>query len=351
MVCSELRESRACRSVSMMPARYDPIPSAYAATLLAASLVALACQACVDLHCAVVPAKHDVHPASQPTSLLGRPLHERSEGDDLTKLDAYLAGALARLEDVPSDPERIVWVGRRLGYLWRMRQAIDVYTRGIQSHPQYAPLYRHRGHRYISLREFDKAIADLERAAELIAGKPDRVEPDGMPNARNVPLTTTGFNVWYHLALAHYLKGNYERALRAFRKTTEYTRGVDDNLVAVTDWMYMSLRRLGRDDEASALLERIKPDMEIIENRAYHRRLLSYKGLIDPATLLDVEQASELDVATLAYGLGNWYFCNGREAKAVDLFERIVAGPYWPAFGFIAAEADLARIRGQWNQD
>ena len=278
-------------------------------------------------------------------SLLGRPLHAHTGSTQTQKLKADLAAARGALAEDPTDPERIVWVGRRLGYLWRIHDAIDVFTQGMKAHPDYAPLYRHRGHRYISLRRFDEAIADLERAATLIEGKPDEIELDGMPNARNIPLTTTAFNVWYHMGLAHYLKGDFEAALSAYRKTMTFAKRYDDNVVATTDWMYMTLRNLGRDTEAAALLQAITPKMEIIENQAYHRRLLMYKGLVSPDTLLDLEHATDLDLATLGYGVGNWYLLNGQKNKAREIFERATNGPYWPAFGFIAAEVDLARLR------
>lgn len=280
----------------------------------------------------------------QMTSLLRTPLTSMPPDADREQLEANLARARRELACDPDNPERIIWVGRRLGYLWRMIEAIDVYGGGIRQFPDYGPLYRHRGHRYISIRHFDLAVADLERASELIEGEPAAVEADGMPNSRNIPLTTTGFNVWYHLGLAHYIQGDFDRALHAFRETMKHGRGYDDNVVAVTDWTYMTLRRLGRDGEAAALLEPISADMDIIENHAYHRRLLMYKGELGPDDLLD-DGASPLDLATQGYGVGNWYLCNGQTERAVDVFRRTVLGPYWPAFGYIAAEAELARLR------
>jgi hypothetical protein len=50
--------------------------------------------------------------------------------------------------------------------------------------------------------------------------------------------------------------------------------------------------------------------------------------------------------ATGAYGIGNWHYYNGRRADADRIFKRIVAGGQWGAFGYIAAEAELARMRG-----
>jgi len=268
-------------------------------------------------------------------------------GADIAKLEAALAAARAELEKNPNDPARIVWVGRRLGYLWRMAEAIDVCTRGIADHPDFAPLYRHRGHRYISLRRFNEAIDDLEKAAALTADRPDEIEQDGQPNAANVPLTTLKFNIWYHLGLARYLIGDFEGALAAYRENMKYLGGHDDNLAAVTDWMYMTLRRMGRDAEAAAVLAPISTDMKILENHAYHRRLLMYKGLLKPNELLNPESASDLDFATYGYGLGNWYYYNGDKTKAGEIFHRVVEGANWPAFGFVAAEVGLTRISRQ----
>ena len=70
--------------------------------------------------------------------------------------------------------------------------------------------------------------------------------------------------------------------------------------------------------------------------------LLMYKGLLTPDELLDLDSVSDLDLATLGYGLGNWYLYNGQPDRAVEVFRRLIAGPYWPAFGYIAAEAELA---------
>jgi hypothetical protein len=50
-----------------------------------------------------------------------------------------------------------------------------------------------------------------------------------------------------------------------------------------------------------------------------------------------------VQIATQGYGVGNWYLVNGDTRKAREIFERVVAGNAWQAFGWIAAEADLKR--------
>lgn len=99
----------------------------------------------------------------------------------------------AAQEDYDRDPmaaENLIWLGRRTAYLGNYRSAIEIYTEGIAKHPGDARMYRHRGHRYISIRQFDRAIVDFEAAAGLIEGQENRIEPDGLPNTQNIPLTT-----------------------------------------------------------------------------------------------------------------------------------------------------------------
>ncbi len=288
-------------------------------------------------------AEDAVEPTAEATSLLGEPLYP-AEPDPATraKLERDLAEARAAHARSPDDADAIIWLGRRLGYLGRYRDAIATFTEGIEKHPEDARLYRHRGHRWITVRQFDRAIADLERAAALVRGKPDEIEPDGAPNAFNIPRTTLQFNIWYHLGLARYLKGDFAGALDAYRACMDVATN-DDMIVATADWMYMTLRRLGREREAAAVLDRVYPEMEIMENGAYHRRLLMYKGVI-PAEALLADDGDSLQLATQGYGVGNWYLYNGDAARARQVFHRILEIGQWAAFGHIAAEADLSRM-------
>jgi tetratricopeptide (TPR) repeat protein len=278
------------------------------------------------------------------TSLSGKPLFVPSTIPNKAKLDADLAQAEKTLAANPKDAEAIIWLGRRLGYLWRFNDAIAMFTKGIELYPDNPKFYRHRGHRYISIRQFARAQADLEKAAQLITGKPDEIEPDGAPNPSGKPRSTLQFNIWYHLALSHYLQGNYQRAYDAWVECMKVSTN-DDSVVANSDWMWMTLMRLNRKADAAKVLERIQPKMDILENTAYHRRLLMYKGLEKPEALLNTDTADATQIATQGYGVANYYFVTGDEARARQVFEKIVSGAGWNAFGYIAAEADLLRIR------
>lgn len=278
------------------------------------------------------------------TSLSGKPLMRIDLGAQQKQLEANLAKAEQDLAANPKSADAIIWVGRRLGYLWRYQDAIQMFSRGIAEHPDDPRMYRHRGHRYITVRRFDEAIADFEKAVTLIKGKPDEIEPDGQPNKLNKPLSTLHFNIWYHLALAHYLKGDFEEALSAYNECMKVSTN-DDLVVATSDWLWMTLMRLGRKAEADKVLARITPTMNIIENGSYHRRLLMYKGLEKPEALMDPSNADALTLATQGYGVGNFYLVTGNPQRARATFEQVVAGTNWSAFGYIAAEADLQRMR------
>jgi len=253
-----------------------------------------------------------------------------------------LAAARAAYEKNPNDADAIIWYGRRAAYLGDYRRAIEIFSDGARKHPTDARMLRHRGHRWITLRDFDRAIADLTHAVELIRGKPDEIEPDGLPNARNLPLTTLQSNIWYHLGLAHYLKGDFDKALDAYRACMNVSKN-PDGVVSTSHWLYMTLRRLGRPADAERVLEPISSDMEIIENIAYHKLLLMYRGEIAPEEL-ETENAATVDGATILYGVGNWYLYNGQPERARPVFERVTASGQWAAFGFIAAQAELRRL-------
>ncbi|MBI1968163.1 MAG: tetratricopeptide repeat protein [Gemmatimonadetes bacterium] len=248
-------------------------------------------------------------------SPLGRPLFARAD----------TAGVVAKAESVvaraPHDVDSLLRLGQTLASVWRYHDAIDVYSRAIALASGRAILYRHRGHRYISTRQFGKAIADLDRAAEL---------------------DSTSFDIWYHLGLAYYLTGRFAHAARAYRRCVAAADS-PDNLVAVSDWLWMSLRRAGEDSAAAAVLAGIRDSLDVRENTAYYNRLLFYQGRRMEADLRALMATGDLEFATVGYGLATWHLIRGDTTTARALFRQIVAGTYWPAFGFIAAETELLR--------
>ena len=310
----------------------------HASFLLAAALCGVAA-------CRTAPplaATRALPDSAEAVSLLGEPLYApQLSAGTRAAYERRLAEAKSAYDRAPLDADSIIWLGRRTAYLSRYRDAIAIFTEGIAKHPNDARMYRHRGHRFVTVRELDKAIADLARAAALTAGRPDEIEPDGIPNARNIPTSTLQSNVWYHLGLAHYLRGDFVRALGAYREAMRVSTN-PDMLVATSHWLYMTLRRLGRDGEARTVLAPISREMAVIENDAYHRLLLLYKGEL-PADSLAPSGSDPLNDASMGYGVGNWHLYNGRRREAMEVFRRVLRGGNWPAFGYIAAEAEVAR--------
>lgn len=284
-------------------------------------------------------------PSNDVRSLLGQVLEPPDLAPDRrAALEADLAAAKAALDAAPESEEAHIWYGRRLAYLYRYQEAIDAFGAGLRVHPESYRLLRHRGHRSITTRQFSAAEDDLRRAAALAEGTTDAIEPDGAPNAAGRPRSTDHTNIWYHLALAQYLRGDFAAAEKSWARCVELSRINDDMLVASTYWHYLTLRRLGRAEEARAALEPIRQDMEILENHTYHALLLDFKQLGRPIARAPM---TGIDMATWRYGGAMADLLDGRRRVAVQALREVVAGGSWPAFGHIAAEAELARLRSE----
>ena len=301
---------------------------------LAVPLLFLACRETLELPHA---------PAGvQAYSLLGDTLRTPQINPEV--YDEYNANLLQAIMDYridPEDPEVIIWLGRRTAYLGEYREAVRIFTEGKFKHPEDPRMYRHRGHRYLTLRMFDMAIRDFETAESRMRNMPDQVEPDGLPNEAGIPTSTLKSNVWYHKGLAHYVKGDFERAIEQYEKALALEL-TEDMRIATIYWYYMALKRLGRDMEAGELLATIDPETGLLENDVYLDLLLVFKGVFDPERLKE-STSDALQNATLGYGIGNWHYINGREERAFQIWQEIYDGGNWAAFGFIAAEAELAR--------
>ncbi|HEY5826256.1 MAG TPA: tetratricopeptide repeat protein [Cyclobacteriaceae bacterium] len=281
------------------------------------------------------------------TSLSGKSYYEPAWSvPTKNKLDSNLAVATTNFDSTASE-ENYIWLGRRLSYLYQYDSAVKIFSEGISKYPKSYRLYRHRGHRYITLRDFDNGVNDLKKASDLMKGSPIEIEPDGAPNKLNIPLSNTQFNVWYHLGLAYYLKGDFAKAEQAYLECLKVSDN-DDLITATVDWLYMTYQRENKKEEAKKLLERINDQMTIVENDSYFNRLKMYQGKLKPEEVLVVSDNvddADLSLATQGYGVGNWYLYNGDPAKAKEIFEKVTDGKHFAAFGFIAAETELSRMK------
>ena len=233
--------------------------------------------------------------------------------------------ARASLAADPKNIARIIELGVAESGARQFREAIATFSRGLEIEPNNALLLRWRGHRHISVREFDKALADLTRGAKLD------------PHL---------YGIWYHLGVVQFIRGDFSAAAGSFAKAQPIAPEAGE-LQGSTDWLWMSLSRAGRNADATAMLRR-RPDSKTeftpVVN-AYTKRLQLYREEIGPDAVVTDADKDDVQVATLSYGLGNWYLIKGDKAQARKWFERSVQSGGWPAFGFIASEAELRRLR------
>lgn len=257
--------------------------------------------------------------------------------------EAELRAAEQRLAADPTSADAAVWVGRRLGYLGRYEEAIAAFTRGLEHHPDSAWLLRFRGHRWITLRDFDAAAADLERARLLAEQIPDEVEPDGRPNAAGVPIGTLRSNIAYHLGLAQLLRGDAQRAADVYMESLPLALTNDDRHVSHVFWTWIALQQIGRGDEAAQLLEPISPSMTILENDDYLAGLLHWRGDVTRADLLRGFEPGKTAFATRAHAAARRAAVDGDAEAARELYSRVVVAGPMAAFSCIAAEVAVAR--------
>ena len=262
------------------------------------------------------------------------------------RLEAQLEKARSEQQASPRDADALIWLGRRQAYLGLYHDAIDTYGEGLRLHPEDARFLRHRGHRWITLRCLDKAVDDLTRAAKHVEGRPDQMEPDGMPNEKNIPTSTLQSNIWYHLGLAHYLKGDYGKALKAYRSCLKVSKN-NDMYVATANWYHLSLRKAGKTKTAARFLKTIDPGMTLIENEDYLAILRLYIEQTEPEKAQQgLRDRKELSSASYGYGLGEYLLSWGDRKGAKDVFEQITSDPSnWGSFGYMAAENALRNLR------
>jgi len=232
-----------------------------------------------------------------------------------------IARAQAALSADPKNVDRFIQLGVAQSGARQFREAIQTFTRAMAVAPNDPILYRWRGHRYLSVRELDKAQADL---------------------TKGLALDSTIYGILYHLGIVRFVRGDFAGAAQMF--TRAQPRAPDaGELAGSTDWLWMSLMRAGRKAEAQAMLAR-RPDSLPVDN-AYARRLKLYRGEIGPEAVITPADTADVQAATLAYGLGNWYLERGDTAKAKSYFERSVKSGGWPGFGFIVSEVELKRLK------
>lgn len=275
-------------------------------------------------------------PEPEALSFSGLPFYARTpDSTAVVKSDSLIATIRAK---AALSEEDYISIGRSLSGLGQFRKAVDTYTEGLAALPDSYKLLRHRGHRYINLRQLEPAIADLARAEQLAPP-----EPVFETDATGKPGASYQHQIWYHIGVYHFLKRDYAKAAEAFEKSyaTAYTGG---DMAGASDWLYNCYMRAGQRDKAAVVAKPYTPDYDI-ENKdyPYFRRLLLFNKQITPADLVvEDKPIGEMNLyeVTKLYGLANHYLYQGDTAHAKTLYKKILESSEWAGFAYAAAELD-----------
>jgi tetratricopeptide (TPR) repeat protein len=211
---------------------------------------------------------------------------------------------------------------RTLARLLRHEDAVASCSTAIDLQPDNAAALIDRGHFYVNLRKVEQALADLTRAEA--AGNDD-------------------YGLWYHLALARYLSGEFAKAADTYVNCVR-TAPTADNRTACQAWQYLALRRAGRDADAQKLLDGFAPAADQAPS-AYIDRLLLFKGTKTEAEVAQAMEKDAVQLPTVAYSLGMWHLLNGREARAREYFDKALTPPAQAsAFGAVASFVERERM-------
>ena len=273
------------------------------------------------------------------TSFAGTPLYRNAVDDErLAELEALMQPLEAK---GTLTEDEYIELGRLYIGANRFRDAVDLYTRGLGAHPDSFKLRRHRGHRYINLRELDNAIVDLEEAVELIGSEHGDVFEY---NQSGEATATYEHWTWYHIGLYHYLNENWTEAAAAYQKCVD-TATSNPVLVGATDWLYNALRKGGAHDDAEAAIAAIPADLETNREHPYFKRVMVYKGELNPVDVIDIDKpAAEwngFDI-TAGYGVANWYAFNGDAETSRTIHEKILKTPYWNSWAYVVTDREYS---------
>jgi tetratricopeptide (TPR) repeat protein len=280
--------------------------------------------------CVLLAAAHASGDENLAETLIGTPISAPAWSPATrARLKKDLDIARAVMVVAPEREDSYIWLGRRLGYLTRNGEAIDVFTEGLARFPDSYKLLRFRGRHLARNRQFERAIADYRRAATLVEDVQDSYEPDGIINARHQYLGSYRSNIHYYLGQTSWAVGDYQATLDGMtRAAAEPLVQHADERVATGFWRYLALRKLGRHDEAQALVDAIPDDLELLENHDYYDGVRFFKGTLTEQELLPRAGLNA------TFGIAMVHLLEGRSDSGEALLQDLIAGSpqgYWPA--------------------
>ena len=298
----------------------------------------LVLSSCVHLPAVVAenPATGTAEIGVRGATLTGRAIQVPGWSEETrNRLETDLEVAKAVFAAAPEREDSWIWLGRRYGYLGHYEDAIAVFSAGLDRFPDSYKLHRFRGRHRARNRDFTGAIADYRVGLEKMQGIADSFEPDGVPNARRLTISTYRSNLHYYLGQTSFATADYTAMLTHLDASLEspIALDIDDHRIAVAFWKYLALKKLGRDAEAVAVLAVLPDEPELIENDSYFAAIQVFESASElPAEADSLARFAAAMNAVLA----------GDTTRGAELLEAVITNS---ALGYWPAEAELMRLR------
>ncbi len=209
------------------------------------------------------------------------------------------------------------------------RESVDCFSMALIYDPFNADYYMHRGHRYLSIGEVPAFTADFEMCL--------RIDPK---------------NWWalYYIQEGFQALGHYELAEEYSRRLWEISDENTEYVDAVAVWLCTALARQGKWDEVKKLCETpflVKMMEAPGPHFGYLQKLELFAGRISPDELYAIVDKMENNggFSSTGWGLVDYWYAKGEDAKAEALCKRIVARDEgtWQLTGYFLAYYEAKR--------
>ncbi|HEX9166116.1 MAG TPA: hypothetical protein VF862_09405 [Gemmatimonadales bacterium] len=246
--------------------------------------------------------------------------------------------------EVPPVQDQLL-LARRTAEMGRLREALILLSRTAQVHFNNPRVFRERGEILLILREFAAAREDFQKAGALMIGRNGLAELTDLPEG-GAQLTTVQFQTALYLGVTHYLLGNWVASRDVLIEAVKEAANDDDVALAAV-WLFFAARRIGTGAAAAEILRALGPNLEVRLSRHEYDLLQAYRGQV-PSDSINSRATSREggdERALYAYGIGMWHLVRGQAADAETWFEYARRIPNWATLPYIAAEAELLRLR------
>ncbi len=268
-----------------------------------------------------------VAPAGQQPPIASRAREAIAEATDALERKDNVKGLAAADRAIAAAPDQAtahLLRCRALAGLRRHDEAVAACSESLRLEPGNPETLRDRGHYYLNLGKIEPGLADLTQAESR---------------------TKTDRGVYYHLGMAHYLRGDFAAAATAYEGCLR-TSSEEGARVECEAWLYPSLRRAGREADARGLLQSLASESLPGHPGVYLDRLLLFTGRrTEEQVAATMFAEGALSETTVGYSIGLWHLLEGRPERARTYFERVLKTGYTTSWGYRAADSEMKRLR------